>query len=76
MARIQDLFRKRIEGASQVDDKRKNGGFANNIEKTTDNDFMIIEITQNHTEALENFATATKSDIDAFIRLSLINATL
>lgn len=46
------------------------------MEKMVDNEFMIVEMAQDHTDALVNLVTATKSDRDVFMYLSLTNAVL
>ena len=56
--------------------KAKIGDFTNNAEKTQDNDFMMVEMAQGHTDALENVATVTYFDRAAFIHLFFTNATL
>ena len=64
-------FKENCETKTQA----KIGGFANNVEKkvekTIDNEYMMIEMTQDHTNALANLATATQSDRDAFVHLFL-----
>ena len=70
------FFAREFKELREASTKAKNGGFANNVEKTNDNDFMMIEMAQDHTEALANLATATKSDRDAVMHLSATNATL
>ena len=60
----------------ETDVKAKIGDFANNAEKMQDNDFMMVEMAQGHTDALENVATVIYSDRAAFIHLFFTNATL
>ena len=50
--------------------------FANYTDNTRQNATMIEEMTQDHTQALANLATATQSDREAFTNLTSTNATL
>ena len=56
--------------------KSKSGGFANSVETSNNHEFIVVEMTKDHTEPLANLATATKSDRDAVMQLTTTNATL
>ena len=42
MVQIQDFFAREFKELCKSRTKEKVGGFANDVEKTTDNDFMMI----------------------------------